>query len=143
MLIGGHGKRVVGIAARHANIFQFTGLTQGDGGQPAAGGFGIEAIRKRSRWLAEAAGDRLGDIERSALVQFTQNGPTTDDELDAMAERFQVSRELIDETPFVLIGSVEQIVDKLECLRSDVGISHFEVREAEGFAPVVAALAGR
>ncbi len=143
LLIGGHGKRVVGIAARHADIFQFTGLTHGEGGELAAGGFGIAAVRKRSRWLAEAAGDRLGDIECSALVQSTQIGPITDDDLGAMAERFQVSRELIDETPFVLIGSVEQIVDKLERLRSDAGISHFVVREAEGFAPVVAALAGR
>jgi probable F420-dependent oxidoreductase len=143
LLIGGHGKRVVGIAARHADIFQFTGLTHGEGGQPAAGGFVIEAVRERSRWLAEAARNRLGDIECSALVQSTRIGPTTDDDLNAMAERFQLSTELIDETPFVLIGSVEQIVDKLERLRSDVGISHFVVREAEGFAPVVAALAGR
>jgi len=42
-----------------------------------------------------------------------------------------------------LLGSLEQIVDKLERLRQDVGISHVVVRDAEGFAPVVAALAGR
>lgn len=143
LLIGGHGKRVVGVAARHADIFQFTGLTHGDGGQPAAGGFGIDAVRERSRWLAEAAGDRLGDIECSALVQNTQLGAPTDDDLDQMAERFHVTRQVIEETPFALIGSVEQIVDKLERLRSDVGISHVVVREAEDFAPVVAALAGR
>jgi probable F420-dependent oxidoreductase len=143
LLIGGHGKRVVGIAARHADIYQFTGLTHGEGGEPAAGGFAIEAVRERSRWLADAAGDRIGDVECSALVQHTQLGPATNDDMDEMAARFQVTREVIDETPFVLIGSIEQIVEKLERLRSDVGISHVVVREAEGFAPVVAALAGR
>ena len=143
LLIGGHGKRVVGIAARYADIFQFTGLTRGEGGRPAPGGFAIEAVRERSRWLAEEAGDRLDDIECSALVQSTHVGVGADNELDVMAERFGVTRELIDETPFLLIGSVEQVVDKLEQLRSDVGISHFVIREPEGFAPVLTALAGR
>ena len=53
------------------------------------------------------------------------------------------SRQVIEETPFVLIGSVEQIVDKLERLRDDVGISHYVIRDAEAFAPVAAILAGR
>jgi probable F420-dependent oxidoreductase len=143
LLIGGHGKRVVGIAARYADIFQFTGLTHGEGGQPAPGGFGIDAVRQRARWLADAAGDRLEAIERSSLVQFVHVGDGADAQIESTAERFELSRELIDETPFVLIGSVDQVVDKLEQLRSDVGISHYVIRDPEGFAPVVAALAGR
>ena len=143
LLIGGHGKRVVGIAARYADIFQFTGLTHGEGGEPAAGGFAIEEIRQRSRWLDEAAGDRLADIERSALVQLVDIGPDGDDQIAAVAERFEIATDQIADTPFVLIGSVEQVVDKLERLRDDVGISHYVIRDAEGFAPVVAALAGR
>jgi alkanesulfonate monooxygenase SsuD/methylene tetrahydromethanopterin reductase-like flavin-dependent oxidoreductase (luciferase family) len=141
-LIGGHGKRVVGIAARHADIFQFTGLTHGEGGKPAPGGFPIDAIRERSRWLEEEAGDRHADIERSALVQVVHVGKGADELMEANAQRFGVSWELIDQTPFLLIGSVEHIVDKLERLRGDVGISHVVVRDAEGFAPVVDALAG-
>jgi probable F420-dependent oxidoreductase len=142
-LIGGHGKRVVGIAARHADIFQFTGLTHGPGGQPGPGGFASDAVRQREQWLTEAAGDRLGAIERSSLVQFVYVGADADERIESTAERFEVSRELIEETPFVLIGSVAQVVDKLERLRTDIGISHYVVRDAEGFAPVVDALAGR
>jgi probable F420-dependent oxidoreductase len=142
-LIGGHGKRVVGIAARHADIFQFTGLTHGEGGQPAPGGFAIEAVRERSRWLADAAGDRLGSIELSALVQRVHIGLGADEQIEEIAERFGVDRPLIDGTPFLLLGSEEQVVAKLERLRSDIGISHFVVRDAAGFAPVVDALAGR
>ena len=63
--------------------------------------------------------------------------------LDELAASFEVDRALLDETPFVLAGSVEQVVDEVERLRATAGISHFVVREAEGFAPVVAALAGR
>jgi alkanesulfonate monooxygenase SsuD/methylene tetrahydromethanopterin reductase-like flavin-dependent oxidoreductase (luciferase family) len=142
-LIGGHGKRVVGIAARHADIFQFTGLTHGEGGQPAPGGFAIEDVRERAQWLADAAGDRLGNIELSALVQRVHIGLGADEQIEEIAERFGVDRPLIDGTPFLLLGSEEQVVDKLERLRSDIGISHFVVRDAAGFAPVVDALAGR
>ena len=143
ILIGGHGRRVVGIAGRHADIFQFTGLTHGEGGQPAAGGFAIDQIRQRASWLAEAAGERIDDIECSTLVQLTYVGADAAAEVQNTAERFAVSADLIEDTPFVLLGSLEQIVDKLERLRQDVGISHVVVRDAEGFAPVVAALAGR
>ena len=143
LLIGGHGKRVVGIAARHADIFQFTGLTHGEGGEPSAGGFAIEDVRQRSRWLEEAAGDRLADIEMSALVQLVEIGANAGDQIAAIAERFEIAADQVEHTPFLLIGSVEQVVDKLERLRNDVGISHYVIRDAEGFAPVVAALAGR
>jgi alkanesulfonate monooxygenase SsuD/methylene tetrahydromethanopterin reductase-like flavin-dependent oxidoreductase (luciferase family) len=135
---------VVGIAARHADIFQFTGLTHGEGGEPSAGGFGIDDVRRRARWLQEAAGERLADIEMSALVQLVDIGADAgDDQIAATAERFEIATDQVADTPFVLLGSVEQVVDKLERLRADVGISHYVIRDAEAFAPVVAALAGR
>ena len=74
---------------------------------------------------------------------MTHVGTGADEQISALADRFEVDRELIDNTPFVLVGSVEQVVDKVERIRADVGISHFVVRDAAGFAPVVAALAGR
>jgi probable F420-dependent oxidoreductase len=142
-LIGGHGRVVVKLAASHADIFQFTGLVHGPGGAPSPGGFALADIRARARWLAEAAGDRADDIELSALVQVTHVGSDADRQLRSLAERFRVSPELIDETPFALVGSLAQVVDKVERLRAEVGISHLVVRDAAGFAPVVAALAGR
>ncbi len=142
-LIGGYGKRVVGVAARHADIFQFTGLTDGADGQPSTGGFGLEVVRERAEWLTEAAGSRVGDIERSALVQSIDIGVDASERIEAAGQRFDVSPEVIDSTPFVLVGSVGQIVDKLQRLRDDVGISHYVVRDPEGFAPVLEMLAGR
>jgi probable F420-dependent oxidoreductase len=142
-LIGGHGPRVVAVAAQHADIFQFTGLTHGEGGAPRPGGFPLADVRVRARWLTEGAGARDALIERSALVQVLHVGPGADGEIAGLAERFGVDEQVLVETPFVLAGSVEQIVDKLERLRIDVGISHHVIRDAEQFAPVVAALAGR
>ena len=144
ILLGGHGRRVVGIAARHADIFQFTGLTHDPvDGSPQGGGFDPAEVDLRARWLREDAGDRDAGIERSVLVQATYVGDDADAQADEMAARFEIDRELLDATPFVLVGSVQQVIDELERHRERFGISHVLVRDAEGMAPVVAALAGR
>jgi probable F420-dependent oxidoreductase len=142
-LIGGHGRRVVALAARHADIFQFTGLTHGERGAPQPGGFALADLAARAEWLSAAAGARDADIERSALVQVLHLGGGAEEEVAGLAERFGVDEQVLAETPFVLAGSLEQVVDKLERRREDLGISHYVVRDAVQFAPVVAALAGR
>ena len=142
ILIGGQGSRVVALAGRFADIFQFTGLTWADGRTADTSGIGLESIRERARWLTEAAGERSRDIERSALVQIASVGADAPS-IDEQATRFGVDQNLIADTPFALCGSLEQVIDKVERLRQDIGVSHYVVRDPEGFAPVVAALAGR
>ncbi len=143
ILVGGHGRRVVEAAARHADIFQFTGLTQDADGSLRGGGFHTTAVAERARWLADAAGERDGAIERSALAQATHVGDDAEQQLAELAGRFELPEEVLRASPFVLVGSVEQLVDELGRRREELGISHYVVRDAEGFAPVVAALAGR
>lgn len=141
-LIGGHGKRVVGVAARYAQIFQFTGLGRGEGGMPTAAGFPIEDIDQRARWLTAAAGSRDGEIERSILVQKTDLRASSVELQSGVAEEFEVPQDVVGSTPFILLGSVNEIVEKLHSLRDRIGVSHIVIRDAKGFAPVVAALAG-
>jgi probable F420-dependent oxidoreductase len=142
-LIGGYGRRVVRIAAQHADIFQFTGLGEDPDGKLTAAGFAMPLVRERAGWLAEDAGDRDVDVERSALVQATDIAADASTRLAAAAERFDVDVAVVEESPFVLIGSLEQIVDKLHRIREDVGISHYVIRDPDGVAPLVDALAGR
>jgi probable F420-dependent oxidoreductase len=144
-LVGGHGRRVIDIAGQHADIFQYTGLRNlgtGTGG-PDLSGFALDEIVRRARWLADAAGDRDDDIERSTLVQVVHVGDGADEALAATANEVALPVEVVRDTPFVLIGSVEQVIDKLERLREQLGISHVVVRDAEAMAPVVSALADR
>jgi hypothetical protein len=131
---------VVALAGRHAQMFQFTGLTHGADGAPGAGGFALDQVIERSRWLSEAAAGRDGQIERSCLVQVTGVGSAASTPAE-LAERFELDEDVIETTPFVLSGSVEQIVDKIGRQRDQLGISHYVVRDPEGFAPVVDALA--
>ena len=140
ILIGGFGRRLVALGGRYADIFQFTGLVHATDGALTAAGFALAEVEQRAEWLTEAAGDRR--IERSALVQACFVGgdaPSTSE----LADRFSLDEAAVADTPFALVGSVDQIVDKLERLRERTGISHYVVREPEAFAPVVEALAGR
>jgi probable F420-dependent oxidoreductase len=142
ILIGGFGRRVIGVAAQHADIVQFTGLADLPDGSMVVSGFSLDAVAERARWLSEAAGERDADIERSALVQFVHVGadaPATAD----LAARFEIDESAVVDNPFVLAGTVEQIVDQLERIRERTGVSHYTIRGAARFAPIIAALAGR
>ena len=141
-LIGGFGRRVVSLAARFADIFQFTGLSDNPDGTIAAGGFALDQVIERACWLTDDAGERDDAIERSALVQMVAVGDDVPS-ADELAKRFDVDVAVIADTPFALAGSVSQLVDKLERIRSATGISHYVIREPDVFAPVVATLAGR
>lgn len=143
ILVGGNGRRVIEVAARHADIFQFTGLTHDPDGTPRPGGFPLAAVAERAGRLAEEAGGRNEAIERSLLIQHSLIGEDVAAALDAAARRLRLDREVVESTPFLLIGPVGRVVEKLESLRQGIGVSHVVVRDAPGFAPVVAALAGR
>ena len=143
LLVGGHGRRVVELAARFADIFQFTGLVHEPGtGAPTAAGFARETIAERHHWLHDAAGERFDEIELSALVQVTHVGDGADEVIARSAERVQQPPDVVATSPFLLVGSQVEVVDKLHGLRDELGINHFVVRDAEGFAPIVDELSG-
>ena len=73
----------------------------------------------------------------------------TDDRRRAAEELTRRWTELNDQeilqSPYALIGTVDQIVEDLEARRERWGISSYAIHEpyADAFAPVVARLAGR
>jgi probable F420-dependent oxidoreductase len=142
LLVGGHGRRVLGVAARHAQIVQFTGLTPGAGGWPEPGGYARSVIAERVRWVEEAAGERSGAIELSALVQRTHVGDGAAAVVEEWAGLLGQPASVVTETPFLLLGTLEAVCEKLQGLREELGLSYFTVRDADGFAPVVARLTG-
>jgi hypothetical protein len=75
-------------------------------------------------------------------VQFVHVGDDAPSAVD-IAGRFELDDGIVADSPFLLSGSVEQLVDKLERVRQATGISHYVVREPEQMAPVVSALGGR
>jgi probable F420-dependent oxidoreductase len=147
LLIGGNGRHILTLAAREADIVALTGVTFSQGGVGRDfSGFTAEGTDERLGWIREAAGARVERLELNALVQRVI---VTTDRVAAAGELAHQWKPLtpaaILDSPFVLIGTVDEIVDTLERRRQRWGISHYVVMEPalETFAPVVARLAGR
>jgi probable F420-dependent oxidoreductase len=149
ILIGGNGRRLLTLAAREADIVGFSGITFRDGGAtpPDLSGWTQSGVDDRVRLVREVAGEERYDrIELNALVQRVV---VTDDRRKAAEELTarwtQLSADDILRSPYVLIGTVDQMVEDLQARRERWGISYYVVREPDldDFAPVVARLAGR
>jgi probable F420-dependent oxidoreductase len=147
ILIGGNGRRLLTLAAREADIVGLSGITFRRGGaEPDLSGWRAAGVDARVQLVREAAGDRYDRLELNALLQRVI---VTDDRRQAaeeLASRWtQLSPEEILQSPYVLLGTVDQLVEALQARRERWGISYYVIFEPymDAFAPVVARLAGR
>ena len=149
ILIGGNGRRLLTLAAREADIVGFSGITFRNGGAapPDVSAWRAAAVGERVRLVREAAGeDRFARLELNALVQRVI---VTEDRYAAAEELVRRWPELsageILETPYLLVGTVDQMVEDLKARRQRWGISYYAIHEPylDAFAPVAARLAGK
>ncbi|MGE3910261.1 MAG: LLM class F420-dependent oxidoreductase [Chloroflexota bacterium] len=146
ILIGGNGPKLLSVAAQHADIVSLTGLGFPKGGSAVdVSGFKAASVDERVTWVHAQAGDRFQQLELNALVQRVI---VTDDAqgvaADLAAQFASVSAQDILETPYLLIGTVDEMVAALQARRERWGISYFVTHEPylDALAPVVAHLAG-
>ena len=147
ILIGGNGRQLLTLAAREADIVGLSGITFRRGGaERDLSGWRTADVDQRIQLVREAAGDRYETLELNALVQTVV---VTDDRrktAEELATRWpQLSpREILD-SPYVLIGTVDQQVEDLRARRERWGISYWAIFEPymDVLAPVVSKLAGR
>jgi probable F420-dependent oxidoreductase len=146
LLIGGNGRRLLTLAAQEADIVGLSGITFRRGGaEPDLSGWRAAEVEARLQLVRQAAGDRYDRLELNALVQRVV---VTDDRRRAaeeLARRWpQLSPKEILQSPYVLLGTVDQLVEDLQARRERWGISSYVIfdPDIEAFAPVVARLAG-
>lgn len=130
LLVGGTGDRVLDVAARRADIVGVAGAYQVKGEPPGTLRLGTAAdADERVRFVRERAGERFADVELGALIQLvvvTRDRRAVAEEL--VAEQlpvFTVDEAL--ETPFLLIGTENQIAEQLEASRERYGFSYVSV----------------
>ncbi len=148
ILIGGNGRNLLTLAARQADIVGLSGVTfrQGGAAPPDLSGWRVAAIDERLRLVRETAGDRFPRLELNALVQRVVVTEGRHGAAEELTRRWtQLSAAEILASPYVLIGTIDQIVEDLEARRERWGISYYVVHEPflDAFAPVVARLAGK
>ncbi len=146
IIVGGGGKKVLSLGAREAQIVGINAnLRRGEANDPdAAQSATGAATDQKLDWVREAAGDRYDDLEIQQFVGFVH---FTDDRMsfaNAMAPAFGVEPDVALETPLVLVGSIESMIDDLLARRERWQMSYIVVNAdfAEQLAPLVAKLAG-
>jgi probable F420-dependent oxidoreductase len=145
LVIGGGGKRVLSLAARHADIVGVNpSLRSGAVDASTAQSAVAELYDERIRWIRDAAGDRFDELELQALTFVVAVGADRDVLAAHLAPGLGISEVAAREVPIALVGSVEEICDQLVERRERWGLSYWVIHEPEleDFAPVVAHLAG-
>lgn len=146
LLIGGGGKRVLSYAAREADIIGINGtLTAGVVGPEALSTMTAESVDEKVAIVAAAGAHRINDIEmniRTFFVKVTNDRLAT---VEGISSMFGVSKDMIDASPFALIGSVEECIEQLLERRERWGFSYTIVgaENIDECAPIVAALRGK
>ncbi len=154
LFIGGGGRRVLTLAARQADAIGLAPrlLSSMNGTpQPDPRSLTLAAAQEKVAWIRAAAGDRFDRIE---LNLYPSGGP-----LLITASPAAVARERIDslrrltgaefstaemlQSPHVFLGSVGELVDKIQSLRAELGISSFMLGDVDAAIPVVEQLAGK
>jgi probable F420-dependent oxidoreductase len=147
ILIGAGSRRMLSIAGREADIVGILPRALPDGTisddlqerSPAA-------IAQKVEWVRQAAGDRFGQVELSAMVSVV-----VADNHHKAAEQLAVERGwgseaagAILEMPSILVGSVDRIADDLQARRDRFHLSYYVVsdEDMEAFASVIDRLTG-
>ena len=142
ILVGGNGAGLLTHAGRHADIIGLQGLgrTREDGHSHEVN-WSTEHLDEQIEQVRVGAGPRFDDIEFNALVQVVQ---ITDDREAALVKVIDRVEGLTIEdaasTPYLLIGTVDEIALHMTTCNERWGISYFAVRELDDFEPVLRAL---
>ena len=131
LLVGGNGDGVLRLAGRTADIAGLVGFGHSqDATEVRLSHFGPDGLDDRIGVVRDAAGDRFVDLELNALVQAVVR--TDDRERDAagIGEAFGVSAADLLESPFVLIGTHQQMADAVRERHERHGVSYWTVFDA-------------
>jgi probable F420-dependent oxidoreductase len=146
ILVGGGGRRLLTLAARHADIIGLNiALGSGRIDESAGPSATDDATATKIEWIRDAAGNRFDQIELHVRVHLAL---VTDDRVavaHAVAPGFGLTPAEALESPHALVGTVGEIVDQCLDRRERHGISYIGIGldAMDAMAPVVAELAGR
>ena len=150
LLVGGGGRRVLGIAAREADVVGVhCNLRRGELDREAAADLAAERVEEKVGWVHDAARE-AGRSPDELELQFSTYLCRIDDaprsaraSVSSFAELLAADPELVARSPAVLVGSVEECAERLEERRERFGLSYLNLGgDVENVAPLVARLGG-
>jgi probable F420-dependent oxidoreductase len=137
IMIGGGGKKLLSVAARHADIVQLMPSNRNGGTSIDPSQFAGSAIEEKIGWVRDAAGSRFDDIELSAQLIECAVTDRPGEYLSDLAERISAVIERMGggkidlagddlrNSPIVAVGTLDEVCEKLLDTRRRFGISYF------------------
>ncbi len=145
LIIGGGGKRVLGIAGRLAEIVSINvNLKGGTAGPEVVPDATPARTREKVEWVRKAAGARFDAIELNCLIGFVHQTDDRQSIVDAMAPAMGLDPSEALHVPLALVGSIEQMEEELHWRRENYGLSYFSFESSswEAIGDLVGRLAG-
>ncbi len=143
ILIGGGARRVLRFAGAHADIVGVNAsIHSGEIDTAAAQDAAPERIDEKVEWVREGAGARFDDLELNAWLAVAEITDDTQGMAEMLATLFSAEPKSVLTSPLALVGSEEEIADRLHERRERWGYSYTVIpgAKAHTFAPIVARL---
>jgi probable F420-dependent oxidoreductase len=142
LIVGGTGDRILRLAAERADIISIAGAFQIKGQPPGTMRIGTAAeADERVRYARECAGERADHIQWHALTQVVVQTRDRRAAAGKLAQRFGhlISTDEILRTPFVFIGTIEQMAQQVLGNQDRYGFTYYTVHGPymDTFAPVI------
>lgn len=145
VLIGGGGPRLLSFAAGHADIISVLPRARADGQGFDVQDAGATSFDQKISWIRAAAPSRFAQLEINVLIQAVVLTNDRTGVAEMLATQFHAPVAELLQSPLILVGTADQIVDDLEARRERFGITYITVfdRDMEAMAPVIERLKGR
>ena len=144
LMLGAGGRRMLRLAAARADIIGILAVAKSDGSGFSDEELSESAFARKVELLRGFAGARFDDIELNLLMQAVEIADDERAAAEKLAAEWEEPVDPILDMPFVLLGPVPAIVDKVHRLRDELGFSYLTLfeKDFERFAPVLAELGG-
>lgn len=140
IFVGGNGEELLEYAGRHADIVGLQGLgrTLPDGHRHQVN-WTVDHLERQLEQIRSGTDGR--PVELNALVQIVKLTDDRQAEIEAICQRVEGLRPRdAEQSPYLLIGTVEEIACQIRDAHHHWEITYFTVRDADAFAPVLRAL---
>jgi probable F420-dependent oxidoreductase len=155
IMLGGGSPRMLRLAGREADLASMVAsLRAGAIVAGSAADLSAERVEKKVAWIRQGMAERhrTEDEVTISINHWLVRVTSTVDEgaafLARIAARNSLPPELLAESPAVLVGTTDQLVERLQERRQRYGISHFQLdagfapSDVESLFPLVSRLAG-
>jgi probable F420-dependent oxidoreductase len=128
ILVGGNGTEVLRLGGRVADIVGLAGFGHNsDATEVRLTHFDSAGAADRIDVVRAAAGDRFEEIELNALIQAVMHTDDRDAAAADLGATYGLSAEQVLDSPFLLLGTHEQMAETIAARQQRFGISYWTV----------------